>query len=74
MILRIKTLATGTFFAAVLTLAAPALYLDPNHDRVLWPALVFLPFAALLVFELLRHARSEPLLATHGGPDVPNDP
>ncbi len=57
-----------------LTLAAPALYLDPNHDRVLWPALVFLPFAALLIFELLRHARSEPLLAIHGGPDVSIDP
>ncbi len=51
-----------------LTLAAPALYLDPNHDRVLWPALVFLPFAGLLIFDLLRHARSAPPLAIHGGP------
>lgn len=51
-----------------LTLAAPALYLDPNHDRVLWPALVFVPFAGLLVFDLLRHARPAPPLATYGGP------
>ena len=40
-----------------LTLAAPAMYLDPNHDQVLWPALVFLPFAGLLAWELLRPAR-----------------
>ena len=31
-----------------LTALAPLLYLDPQHDRVLWPTLVFLPAAALL--------------------------
>ena len=49
-----------------LTLAAPALYLDPNHDQVLWPAAVFLPFAGLLARDLLRPARL-PLPAVLGG-------
>jgi len=49
-----------------LTLAAPAMYLDPDHDQVLWPALVFLPFAGLLAWELLRPARL-PLPAVFGG-------
>ena len=50
-----------------LTLAAPAMYLDPDHDQVLWPALVFLPFAGLLAWELLRPARLNPLPAVSGG-------
>ena len=37
-----------------LTLSAPVLYLDHGHDEVVWPALVFLPFAALLIRDLLR--------------------
>ena len=49
-----------------LTLAAPAMYLDPNHDQVLWPAMVFLPFAGLLAWEWLRPARL-PLPAALGG-------
>ena len=49
-----------------LTIAAPAMYLDPNHDQVLWPALVFLPFAGLLAWDLLRPARL-PLPAVFGG-------
>lgn len=51
-----------------LTLAAPAMYLDPDHDQVVWPALVFLPFAGLLAWELLRSARLTPLPAALGGP------
>ncbi len=51
-----------------LTLAAPAMYLDPNHDQVLWPAVVFLPFAGLLAWELLRPARLNPFPAALGGP------
>ncbi len=51
-----------------LTLAAPAMYLDPNHDQVVWPALVFLPFAGLLAWELLGSARLTPLPAALGGP------
>ena len=34
-----------------LTLAAPVLYLDLDHDQIVWPTLVFLPFAALLMLE-----------------------
>jgi hypothetical protein len=49
-----------------LTLAAPAMYLDPNHDQVVWPASVFLPFAGLLAWELLRPARLNPLPAPGG--------
>lgn len=49
-----------------LTLAAPALYLDPNHDQVVWPALVFLPFAGLLAWDMLRPARLNPLPAPGG--------
>lgn len=37
-----------------LTLAAPVLYLDPQHNVVVWPALLFLPFAGLLLYERLR--------------------
>ena len=37
--------------------AAPLLHLDGSHTSVLWPALVYLPFGALLVRDLLR-ARS----------------
>ncbi len=50
-----------------LTLAAPAMYLDPDHDQVVWPALVFLPFAGLLAWELLRPARLNPFPAVSGG-------
>ncbi len=37
-----------------LTLAAPLLYLDPQHNEVIWPAMLFLPFAGLLLRDLLR--------------------
>lgn len=37
-----------------LTLAAPILYLDPRHDEIIWPAVLFLPFAGLLLRDLLR--------------------
>ena len=37
-----------------LTASAPLLYFDPQHNQVLWPALVFLPAAALLVCGLSR--------------------
>jgi alpha-1,6-mannosyltransferase len=37
-----------------LTGLAPLLYLDPQHDRVLWPALVFVPAAVLAVRSLHR--------------------
>ena len=40
-----------------LTVAAPALYLDPNHDQVFGPCVVFLPFAGLLAWDLLRAVR-----------------
>ncbi len=40
-----------------LTGLAPLLYLDPQHNRVLWPALVFLPAAALLARGLRRSIR-----------------
>ncbi len=50
-----------------LTLAAPAMYLDPDHDQVLWPALVFLPCAGLLAWDLLRLARLRSLHAVLGG-------
>ena len=36
------------------TLAAPILYLDPRHDEVIWPVILFLPFAGLLLGSLLR--------------------
>ena len=49
-----------------LTLAAPAMYLDPDHDQVVWPALVFLPFAGLLAWDWLRPARLNPLPAPGG--------
>lgn len=37
-----------------LTWLAPLLYLDPQHDRVAWPALVFVPAAVLAVRSLHR--------------------
>jgi len=37
-----------------LTVAAPLLYLDQWHDQVIWPALIFLPFAVLAVCDLLQ--------------------
>ncbi len=40
-----------------LMLSAPVLYLDPDHNMVLWPSLVFLPAAGLLALEGLRHLR-----------------
>lgn len=48
-----------------LTLAAPVLYLDHGLDEVIWPALVFLPFAALLAWDLLRQAQRPRKEATH---------
>ena len=46
-----------------LMLSAPVLYLDPDHDRVLWPSLVFLPFVMLLALGLTRR----PLPSSQGG-------
>lgn len=40
-----------------LMVASPVLYLDHGFDEVIWPALVFLPSAALLAWDWLRHAR-----------------
>lgn len=40
------------YWAIWLTVLAPLLYFDPLHDQVLWPALVFLPAAALLARSL----------------------
>ncbi len=48
-----------------LTISAPVLYLDDVHDNVLWPAVVFLPFIALLVIDLFR-AGPQPVLAAKG--------
>lgn len=42
-----------------LMLAAPLLYLDPDHDAVLWPAIVFLPAIATLAYDLFRHRLPE---------------
>ncbi len=53
-----------------LMLSAPVLYLDPNHDRVLWPSLVFLPSIALLAFDLPRRPRL-PHPASQGGHPCP---
>lgn len=53
-----------------LMLSAPVLYLDPDHHRVLWPSLVFLPSFALLAFDLPQR----PLLpqpASQGGHPCP---
>ena len=50
-----------------LTLAGPVLYLDHGFDEVVWPALVFLPFAALLAWDLLRRAQPRPALVANGG-------
>jgi alpha-1,6-mannosyltransferase len=38
-----------------LTVSAVLLYLDPYHERLLWPALVWVPYAALLARELRGH-------------------
>ena len=38
------------------TIAGPLLYLDPSHDDVLWPALVFLPAPAFLLIDLRRRS------------------
>lgn len=48
-----------------LTLASPVLYLDHGLDEVIWPALVFLPFAVLLAREL-RRPELPPVLAAKG--------
>ena len=49
-----------------LTIASPVLYLDDWHDKVIWPSIVFLPFAVLLAFER-RGIGSAPALAAKGG-------
>lgn len=50
-----------------LMLSAPVLYLDPDHDRVVWPSLVFLPSLALLALGLMRR----PLPSAQGGHPCP---
>ncbi len=49
-------------WALWLTALAPLLYLDPLHDRALWPVLVFLPAAVLAARSLYRsrHEREPP--------------
>ena len=42
-----------------LMLASPLLYLDPDHDAVLWSAIVFLPAIATLAYDLFRHRLPE---------------
>ncbi|GAC1485905.1 MAG: hypothetical protein NVS2B11_11810 [Acetobacteraceae bacterium] len=48
-----------------LTISAPVLYLDEWHDKVIWPSLVFLPFAVLLALDVLR-AAPQPAFAAKG--------
>lgn len=43
-----------------LMLSAPVLCLDPDHDSVAWPSLVFLPFVGLLALELVQTSRLLP--------------
>ena len=40
-----------------LTWTAPLLYLDESHDTVLWPALIYIPFAMLAIWDLFRPRR-----------------
>ena len=42
-----------------LMIAAPLLYLDPDHDMVLWPALLFVPALATLATDLSRRPKPE---------------
>ncbi len=42
-----------------LMIAAPLLYLDPYHEHVVWPALLFLPAVATLAYDLVRHRLPE---------------
>jgi len=50
-----------------LMLSAPVLYLDPDHDNVVWPSLVFLPFLGLLGLDLMRTLRLPPPHAAERG-------
>ncbi len=48
-----------------LMLAAPLLYLDPDHDHTLWPALLFLPAIATFAYDLYRHRLPENADVSH---------
>lgn len=58
---------------AWLTISAPLLYLDQQHDRLVWPSLIYLPFALLAVRDVARAVRAarHPAVAmgtiAHGG-------
>ena len=56
---------------AWLTLAMPLLYLDERHDQVVWPVLIYVPFAALAVRDVVRVIRADRVPATAGNSDVP---
>ncbi len=64
--------AVVPFWAALWpTVAGPLLYLDPSHNDVLWPALVFLPVPPILLLDLRRNTtvRAPARLAeVEGGP------
>lgn len=45
-----------------LTLTAPLLYMDEQHDRVVWPALMYGPFALLALRDWVRAVRTGPSL------------
>ena len=50
-----------------LTVAAPLLYLDGQHDHVVWPCVVYLPFALLALRDLARaRVNRLPAVATDG--------
>jgi len=61
----LTALAVPTALAPRLTgmwlmIAAPLLYLDPYHERVLWPALLFLPALLTLAIDLSRRSLPKP--------------
>ena len=61
----LTALAVPTALAPRLTgmwlmIAAPLLYLDPYHEHVLWPALLFLPALLTLAVDLSRRSLPKP--------------
>lgn len=57
--LAVPATAAPRLTAFWLMLASPLLYLDPYHEAVLWPAIVFLPAIATLAYDLFRHRLPE---------------
>ena len=49
------------------TIAGPLLYLDPSRDRVVWPALVFLPALVLLMIDLRARRPAPAAILVNGG-------